>query len=80
MDILKALKTETPNICIISFLRNYGKTAALSIGFSKSRGEYVVTMDAYLQVDPEEPSRFDQLLFLALFLWLRSSMNECPAG
>ena len=34
--------------------RNYGKSAALSVGFENARGDYVVTLDADLQDDPEE--------------------------
>jgi glycosyltransferase involved in cell wall biosynthesis len=37
-----------------SFRRNYGKSAALNLGFKKSRGEIVITMDADLQDDPNE--------------------------
>jgi len=38
----------------IKFKRNYGKSAALSEGFKMSSGDYVITMDADLQDDPEE--------------------------
>lgn len=38
----------------IKFRRNYGKSAALSEGFKASKGDYVITMDADLQDDPEE--------------------------
>lgn len=38
----------------IKFKRNYGKSAALSEGFKMSHGDYVITMDADLQDDPEE--------------------------
>ncbi len=34
--------------------RNYGKSAALAVGFEHVRGDYVVTLDADLQDDPEE--------------------------
>lgn len=34
--------------------RNYGKSAALAEGFSRVRGEVVITMDADLQDDPAE--------------------------
>jgi glycosyltransferase involved in cell wall biosynthesis len=37
-----------------SFRRNYGKAAALNLGFKKSRGEVIITMDADLQDDPNE--------------------------
>lgn len=38
----------------IRFLKNYGKSTALQSGFERSRGKYVVTMDADLQDDPFE--------------------------
>jgi glycosyltransferase involved in cell wall biosynthesis len=38
----------------LKFKRNYGKSAALSEGFKASKGDYVITMDADLQDDPEE--------------------------
>lgn len=38
----------------IKFKRNYGKSAALSEGFKISNGDYIITMDADLQDDPEE--------------------------
>ena len=36
------------------FLKNYGKSMALSAGFSKAKGNVVITMDADLQDDPNE--------------------------
>jgi len=38
----------------IRFKRNYGKSAALQEGFKAATGDYVITMDADLQDDPEE--------------------------
>lgn len=38
----------------IKFRRNYGKSAALQVGFSYARGNVVITMDADLQDSPEE--------------------------
>lgn len=38
----------------IRFQRNYGKSAALQIGFGRVKGDVVVTMDADLQDSPEE--------------------------
>jgi len=39
---------------IIRFRRNYGKSAALAVGFDKAQGAIVITMDADLQDDPAE--------------------------
>ncbi|NWG29543.1 MAG: glycosyltransferase family 2 protein [Ignavibacteriaceae bacterium] len=38
----------------ISFRKNYGKSAALHVGFKAATGDAVVTMDADLQDDPQE--------------------------
>ena len=38
----------------VSFRRNYGKSAALQVGFKNVTGDVVVTMDADLQDDPKE--------------------------
>lgn len=38
----------------LKFKRNYGKSAALQEGFRAATGDYVITMDADLQDDPEE--------------------------
>lgn len=41
---------------LISFYRNFGKSAALSEGFKYSKGDIIITMDADLQDDPAEIS------------------------
>lgn len=38
----------------IQFQRNYGKAAALHVGFSNASGDVVITMDADLQDSPDE--------------------------
>jgi len=38
----------------IQLQKNYGKSAALALGFERAKGTYVVTMDADLQDDPAE--------------------------
>jgi glycosyltransferase involved in cell wall biosynthesis len=39
---------------VIRLRRNYGQTAALSAGFDRARGEYIVTMDGDGQNDPAD--------------------------
>ena len=54
-DVLDSLyKADPDHIKIISFRRNYGKSAALQEGFDAAEGKMVITMDADLQDDPEE--------------------------
>jgi len=38
----------------LRFRRNYGKSAALHVGFEAARGDVIITMDADLQDSPEE--------------------------
>ena len=52
--VVKELKTKYPAIRGISFVRNYGKSAALYCGFDMAQGEVVFTMDADLQDSPDE--------------------------
>ena len=53
-SVVEGLKSEYPAIRGISFMRNYGKSAALYCGFEMARGEVVFTMDADLQDSPDE--------------------------
>ena len=47
--------TKTDNrFKFLSFRKNYGKSAALQVGFKAASGDVVVTMDADLQDDPQE--------------------------
>jgi glycosyltransferase involved in cell wall biosynthesis len=51
---IQELKKQNPSIKGVKFRRNYGKSAALQIGFQMAKGDVVVTMDADLQDNPEE--------------------------
>jgi glycosyltransferase involved in cell wall biosynthesis len=51
---IKNLKEKNQNIKILSFRKNYGKSAALSEGFKMASGEIIITIDADLQDDPAE--------------------------
>lgn len=56
-DRTAALVTEAaaswPQLRLVRLLRNSGHQAALSAGFRRARGEYLVTIDADLQDPPE---------------------------
>ncbi len=54
LDVLKNLRDKNKNIKILSFRKNYGKSAALSEGFKLAQGDIIITMDADLQDDPAE--------------------------
>jgi glycosyltransferase involved in cell wall biosynthesis len=47
----------------IRFNRNFGKSAALQMGFRESRGKVVVTMDADLQDSPDEIPELYKMIF-----------------
>jgi glycosyltransferase involved in cell wall biosynthesis len=53
-QVLKSLAAQNPRIKAVSFSRNYGKSAALHVGFQKAQGSVVITMDADLQDSPDE--------------------------
>ena len=53
-QVIKTLHKEDARIAGLRLRRNYGKSAALALGFEKTRGNYVVTMDADLQDVPAE--------------------------
>lgn len=52
--VVKSLSEKNANIKGISFSRNYGKSAALHVGFKDANGKVVITMDADLQDSPDE--------------------------
>ncbi|WP_378172204.1 glycosyltransferase family 2 protein [Aquimarina sp. SS2-1] len=53
-DAITALSKKDLNVKGIRFLRNYGKSQALHVGFEQALGDVVITMDADLQDNPEE--------------------------
>lgn len=52
--LIEQLKKGNDQVRGIKFRRNYGKSAALHVGFQASLGEVVITMDADLQDSPDE--------------------------
>ncbi|HUV35699.1 MAG TPA: glycosyltransferase family 2 protein [Patescibacteria group bacterium] len=62
LGLLLRLREGDRRVKVISFNRNYGKSAALSEGFRVARGDVVVTIDADLQDNPDEiPGLIDTL-------------------
>lgn len=53
-DVICKLHAEDSRFAGVKLRRNYGKSAALAIGFDRADGKYIVTMDADLQDDPAE--------------------------
>ena len=53
-EVIETLRIQNPAIKGIKFRRNYGKSAALNVGFEATQGDVVITMDADLQDSPDE--------------------------
>jgi len=53
-SVIEALSTKYKAVRGIKFRRNYGKSAALYVGFEAAKGDVVITMDADLQDSPDE--------------------------
>ena len=52
--VIEQLRQQNPCYKGIKFRRNYGKSAALNVGFGHAQGDVVITMDADLQDSPDE--------------------------
>ncbi len=52
--IIEGLAAQNTNLKGIKFRRNYGKAAALNVGFGNAAGDVVITMDADMQDSPDE--------------------------
>ena len=53
-SVIEQLSSVYPSLRGIKFGRNYGKSAALNVGFGEAQGDVVITMDADLQDSPDE--------------------------
>lgn len=61
-DVLQQLRSTYPQLRGVKFQRNYGKSAALQVGFERAQGEVVITMDADLQDSPDEIPALRQMV------------------
>ena len=53
LSLVKEIGSKNKNIRYFSLRRHQGKAEALTIGFQKSKGDFVLTIDADLQDPPE---------------------------
>lgn len=53
-NVIMELSKKNEFIKGIKFRRNYGKSAALNVGFEAAEGEVIITMDADMQDSPDE--------------------------
>ena len=62
-DVIQSYHQKNPHVKGIRFRRNYGKSAALNVGFQQCCGEVVITMDADLQDSPDEiPDLYNMII------------------
>ncbi|MDR1005419.1 MAG: glycosyltransferase family 2 protein [Bacteroidales bacterium] len=61
-SVVEALADKDTNVKGIKFSRNYGKSAALNVGFENAEGDVVITMDADLQDSPDEIPELYQMV------------------
>ena len=59
---IKKISQANANFKGLQFNRNFGKSAALHMGFREAKGEVVITMDADLQDSPDEIPELYQLI------------------
>jgi glycosyltransferase involved in cell wall biosynthesis len=61
-EIISLLASQDKRVKGLRFLKNFGKSQALHAGFARAQGQYVVTMDADLQDNPEEIPHLIEML------------------
>lgn len=61
-EVIGALLHQYEYIHALRFRRNHRKAAALAAGFREARGQFIITMDADLQDDPDEIPRLIKAL------------------
>jgi glycosyltransferase involved in cell wall biosynthesis len=60
--VVEELVAKHPEVRLVELQGNFGKSAALSAGFTNAQGRIVFTLDADLQDDPKEIPRFIEKL------------------
>ena len=62
-EVISEIHKEDDRFKGVKFKRNYGKSAALNVGFREAKGDVVITMDADLQDSPDEiPSLYRKVM------------------
>ena len=54
LAVLKSLVDRGERIKIVTLAKWFGEATALSVGFAQSTGNIILTLSAYLQVEPSE--------------------------
>ena len=77
--ILRQLEACDPCVRVMSFVRNFGQTAAMSAGFEHSRGDIIIPLDADLQNDPRDIPKILETLdqgFDVVSCWRRDRQDS----
>lgn len=62
-EVIEHIASANPHVKGLRFNRNYGKSAALHVGFREALGGVVITMDADLQDSPDEiPALYNMIV------------------
>ena len=62
-EVIEKISSKNTHVKGVKFRRNYGKSAALNVGFSRAQGDVVITMDADLQDSPDEiPKLYNKIM------------------
>ena len=80
LEALKREQASCPELKIIHFPSNGGKSAALAAGFKKAQGDIVVTLDADLQNPPEFiPTLIEKIADADAVIGWRVDRQDSPA-
>ncbi len=58
LEQLTKIVNEDDDTKVIKLAKTFGEAAALNIGFENSKGDLILTLPAYYQIDPSELSKF----------------------
>jgi glycosyltransferase involved in cell wall biosynthesis len=53
-NVLKTIKSNFENVCIVNLSKNFGQHAATLCGFKHARGKFIITIDDDLEAHPNE--------------------------
>ena len=57
LESLRKLKEEYPDVTVMMLNRWFGEATALSVGFERARGDVILTLPAYRQIEAGEIPR-----------------------
>ncbi|MFO7807270.1 MAG: glycosyltransferase family 2 protein [Candidatus Moraniibacteriota bacterium] len=62
LEEMQEIYKNSSNVVLIDLKKNYGQAVAMDAGFRRSKGDFIISLDADLQNDPADiPAMFDQM-------------------